>query len=778
MRIILIKKAGTRVLRYPASQKPSVFPKATMMQNAPFKLRPLLLLIALACNAALADDAVTLKEVVVTATRSAADKDTIPATVTSVTRAQLDRSVPADESDVFKDESDIAFARDLRRHGATRVNIRGIEDNRVVSMVDGVRLGDYYNGGGPTNFTQSASPTAMPDFLKRVEIVRGAASSLYGSDAIGGVVGYVTLDPADLMLDGANSGFRLRGAYTGANGGLSQTVLGAFRDGTAEVLLGYSHASGKEVDNLGTADTTSTSRTRPNALKTEDQGVLGKLVWRPSAGHKLSAMVEGRDQQVDSDIRRLSASLPKVTAVRGEDKARRVRASGEWEHTAAAPLYDRLTARLYQQESKTRNYNFQNRTSTSATCSAASGSGNNCYIESDFSVDQTSTGTSLQLEKMLEGGGDASHMLTYGADFSRTRVEELRDARIWNQTAGTFTKSLAGETYPLRDFATGKTDALGLFLQDEISGLADGKLSITPGLRYDRIRLTPEVDALAQQVLTSIGRQAVEQTHGAFSPKLGAVWRLDPVVSAYGQIAQGFRAPNYSEVNGVFRNTAQQYGITPNPNLKPETSVGVELGLRTHSGKLRSQLSVFDNHYQDFIESVRYTCPGNANCITGTTSTYQSVNLSRVRIYGAEARASWDFAPGWSAGGSLAWAHGTNEETGRPLNSVEPMRLSANLARDFGVWGLEGRLRAATQKDRVDDSAGAWFRPGAYAVSDVSAWWKFSRKAQLTLALNNVFDNKYWLWSDIRQADATHPVGVDFYSQPGRNLSLALQVDF
>jgi hemoglobin/transferrin/lactoferrin receptor protein len=747
------------------------------MQHIRFKLRPMVLLIAVACNAAWADEAGRLKDIVVTATRSAADIDAIPATITSIDRTRLDRSLPVDESDLFKDESDIAFARDLRRHGATRINIRGIEGNRVVSMVDGVRLGDYYNGGGPTNFTQSASPMAMPDFLKRVEVVRGAASSLYGSDAIGGVVGYVTLEPADLLRDGASSGFRLRGAHTGANGGLSQTVLGAFRQGAAEVLLGYSHASGKEVDNLGTVDTTSISRTRPNALKTEDQGVLAKMIWRPATGHKLSAMVEGRDQQVDSDIRRLSGSLPKVTGVRGDDNAQRVRASVEWEHTSAAPLYDRLTARLHQQESTTRNYNFHNRVNTSAGCSAAFGAGNNCYIESDFSIDQRSTGASLQLEKMLEAGG-VSHMLTYGSDFSRTRVEELRDARIWNRTNGTFTKSLAGENYPLRDFATGKTDSFGLFLQDEISGLADGKLSITPGLRYDRIKLTPEVDNLAQQVLTTIGRRAVEQTHGALSPKVGVVWRFDEVVSAYGQIARGFRAPNYSEVNGVFRNTAQQYGITPNPQLKPETSLGFELGLRTHSGKLRSQFSVFDNRYQDFIESVRYTCPGNVNCITGTASTYQSVNLSRVRIYGAEARANWDFAPGWSVGGSLAWAHGTNEEAGQPLSSVEPMRLSANLARDFGAWGLEGRLRAATQKDRVDDSAGVWFRPGGYAVSDVSAWWKISRHAQLTLAVNNVLDKKFWLWSDIRQADASNPVGVDFYSQPGRNLSVALQVDF
>jgi hemoglobin/transferrin/lactoferrin receptor protein len=63
-------------------------------------------------------------------------------------------------------------------------------------------------------------------------------------------------------------------------------------------------------------------------------------------------------------------------------------------------------------------------------------------------------------------------------------------------------------------------------------------------------------------------------------------------------------------------------------------------------------------------------------------------------------------------------------------------------------------------------------------VADLSAWWKIDRRAQVTLALNNLFDKKYWLWSDIRQADARNPVGVDFYTQPGRNLSLALRADF
>lgn len=756
------------------------------MQHPRLKLRSLTLLVAAACNPALASESGTLKDVVVTATRSATEIDNIPATVTSIDRGALDRGLPADEADLFKDESDIAFARDLRRHGATRVNIRGIEDNRVVSMIDGVRLGDFYNGGGPTNFTLSSSPTAMPDFLKRVEIVRGAASSLYGSDAIGGVVGYVTLDPSDLLQDGAQTGLRLRVGYNGANRGFSQTLLGALRGEGAlanELLLGYSHANGKEIDNHGRVGTISPSRSKPNSLKTEDQGALAKLILRPAAGHKLSATIEGRDQQSESEIQRLSVSLPKVTWVEGDDNARRVRGSVEWEHTPAdAALYDRLTARLHHQDSETRNFNFQRRTRTSAGCSAVANGVNNCYIESDFKVDQQRIGASLQLEKALKTG-DLSHLLTYGADLSRVRVEELRDGRFWNLTTGAFTKKLAGETYPLRDFANGRTDTIGLFVQDEIGGLAGGRLALTPGLRYDRTNLKPEVDAIAQQVLTTIGRQAVEQTHASVSPKLGAIWRFDPVVSAYGQIARGFRAPNYNEVNGAFRNTSQGYGTTPNPDLKPETSVGLELGLRINSGKLRSQFSAFDNRYKDFIESVRFACPGNPNCIAGTNTTYMSDNLSRVRIYGAELRASWDFAPGWTSGGSLAWARGNNEENGQPLNSVEPLRLSASLARDFGTWGAEGRLRGAARKTRIDDSGGSvsdptYFRTPAYAVTDLALWWKIDRRAQITLVLNNVFDKKYWLWNDIRQADARSPLGADFYSQPGRNLSLAFQSDF
>ncbi len=139
---------------------------------------PLALLAAFPPHQAFAES--TLGETVVTATRNEASIDELPVTVTAVTRENMDRRPIADEADLFRDDPDIVMNRDMRRHGAASVNIRGIEDNRIVQTVDGVRMSDPYTYG-PTNFQVNNPLGVMPDFLRQVEIVRGPASSLYGS---------------------------------------------------------------------------------------------------------------------------------------------------------------------------------------------------------------------------------------------------------------------------------------------------------------------------------------------------------------------------------------------------------------------------------------------------------------------------------------------------------------------------------------------------------------------------------------------------------------------
>lgn len=715
-----------------------------------------------------------LKPITVIATRINAATDEVAATVTSLEQKEIKNRLPSDTTDLFKDEPDIAVARDLRRFGSTRVNIRGVEDNRVTQMVDGVRLPDFYNSGGPTNFTMNASMGSSLAFLKRVEILRGPASSLYGSDAIGGVVGYLTLDASDLLAPNQAHALQFQSSYSGANHGKSNHLIGAWRAENIEALLGFSHTKSAELDNRGDLNIVGITRTAPNPQDTLDRGLLAKLAYSPASGNKLVLALEARKQDSEVTIARLTASLPKVSAMSGRDQTQRQRLSLEWEQKPQANWYDRLTTRIYTQTSDTHNFNRQTRSNTSASCSAAMGSGNQCEVQQDFYFSQDSLGANAQFESAFKLAGK-DHLLTYGIDVIKVKTAELRDAQVRNQTTSTSSKSLAGDSFPLRDFAPGHTNTLGLFIQDEISGLADGKLTLSPGLRYDWRQLSPGVDALAQQVLTAIQRSAIEKTASSLSPKLSALWHVHSDYSLFTQLVSGFRAPNYDEVNGAFRNAVQRYGFSPNPALKPETSAGVELGLKIHAPQLRGQFSYYDNRYRNFIENVRLNCPTDSRCITGLT-TYLHENLSRARIYGFEARTAWEASSVWKIDAALAWAHGEDQTNKKALNSIEPLRASLSLQRDMGDWGAQARVRAASAVRRTDDSKGAWFHPAGYGVTDLNLWWQASKQVQLKLAVNNVFNKKYWLWSDIRQADANQPIGVDFYTQAGRNVSFSVNL--
>lgn len=766
-----------------ATQKQTVNAEKSQHIPAAFALRNLTLLLAVAaaCGSAsaLAQSAATLKEVVVSATRSETSTDNVPATVTVIDRQALERRMPHDEASVFQDEADVVVGRDLRRFGASSVNIRGIEGNRVLQMVDGVRLPDYYSGGGPSNTTTASSDSPEIAFLKRVEILRGPASSLYGSDALGGVVSYLTLDPQDL-LNGKSQAARYSGVWRQADRSFQNTVYAAAGNNTVEGLFALTGRNGHELDNQGGQGGSGFSREQPNPQQTSSRGVLAKLIVKPAVGQQLRFSYEGRKQDNDVDILRLSPALPKVTGNNGNERADRQRYGIDWEWKPSGAWFDRLLVNAWQQKADNHTYTLQQRTNTSAACSGVSNGSNNCRIDMDFAFTQKTNGAGLQVEKGWQHGG-TTHFLLAGADWRGQRVDEMRDYLITNQTTGSVGKTLAGDTYPLRDFAPGKADTLGVFVQDEIT-LFDGRLMLTPGLRHDTVKLRPE--ATSKQI-GALKFNATEQSHSAFSPKFAALWQVTPTLALFGQVVRGFRAPNYTEVNGLFWNTAQGYATIPNPDLRPETSTGLEVGSRIKAGGGEVKVAVFDNRYDNFISNeVVCSSTGAASCINNSVrSVYQSINLAKVRIRGLELRGAWPLAKGFRVNAAWAYAQGDVTSADQPLNSVEPMRLS--LAVDWqgeaGGQPVGGdlRLRAAAGKSRIDNRTTDYFRTPGYTVADFSAWWQLHRQARLNVAVNNLFDQKYWLWSDVRQVGlAQNEAGPNFYSQPGRNLALSLQVDF
>src|SRR5262249_53344856 len=145
-----------------------------------------------------------LDRIVVTATLNERAQKDVAGDVTVIDALEIDRKLMTGLDDLVRYEPGISVsgaATGGNRFGVGGITIRGLGGNRVRIEVDGIAVPDTFSIG---SFSNAGRDVVDLDSLKRVEIVRGAASSLYGSDALGGVVSYVTKDPNDYV--GASGG--------------------------------------------------------------------------------------------------------------------------------------------------------------------------------------------------------------------------------------------------------------------------------------------------------------------------------------------------------------------------------------------------------------------------------------------------------------------------------------------------------------------------------------------------------------------------------------------
>jgi hemoglobin/transferrin/lactoferrin receptor protein len=306
------------------------------------------------------------------------------------------------------------------------------------------------------------------------------------------------------------------------------------------------------------------------------------------------------------------------------------------------------------------------------------------------------------------------------------------------------------------------------------------QLVITPALRYDSYRMSIQPDAI---YLANIppGVRASDFSDSAFSPKLAALYRVNEQLNVYAQYAFGFRAPPFDDVNAAFRNPVQSYVLIPNPNLKSETSQGLEIGAKGGTGRINYAVAAFYNKYEDFIDSTAaLVCPGNPNCVPGFLTTFQAINLADVRIYGADAKGEFWFDQVWSIAGSIAYANGEDETTGQPLNTVNPLTAVAGL-RYTAPGGQYGGSLNVTMVQRKTSAAPIgnvqpFLTPG-FTTVDLTGYWYINRHARLIAGVFNLLDKKYWLWSNVGTTgiSSTSPA-IDRYTQPGLNASVSLQL--
>ena len=712
---------------------------------------------------------------VVVATRAARALADVPNTVDVIDRKTMDERLVRDLKDLFRYEPGISVPSSFGRFGIGDIRIRGLGGNRVLIQTDGILVSDAFSIGSFSNANRNFVDL---DTLKQVEVLRGPGSSLYGSDALGGVVSFQTKDPEDYLGGGKRSHFGIKFGYESDWNGLFGGATVAAGGDRWSGMVAVSHRQGVEQDNKrnnrGDRAVDGSLRTEPNPQERDGRSLLAKLVFAPSDTQRWRLTAEGNEDSSETDVRssRGFSALTNATvsAQYGNDHQTRARVALAHEMDALdAGFADSLHWNIYRQDSETTQRTDEFRTLAS---------GARQRRQREFNFEQRLMGVEAVLSKQLQFGS-TEHALTYGFEFARTETRQKRDGRATNLATGVSTPVISPDNFPVRDFPNSRSTTSALFVQDEI-GFADGVGSegtfrLVPALRVDHYALRPTIDSIF--AADNPGVAAVDLDETSIAPKLGAVWTFAPDWSLFAGYARGFRAPPYADVNIGFSNLAFGYTAIANPDLEPETSDGFEAGVRYGGEAFWFGLSMYDNRYRDFIESLSFVGINNQGL-----QVFQSRNVADARIHGAELKGGVDFGSfgdalaGWTLRGAAAYARGEDRGDDTPLDSVDPLRGSLGLAYDRKHWGAELAGTFADRKDRVSSST--LYRPEGYAVFDLLAHWRFpDTDVRLNVGMFNLADKTYTDWADVPGVSSSSRT-VDRYTRAGRSFAASVSVDW
>ncbi|MBC9249464.1 TonB-dependent receptor [Pseudomonas alcaligenes] len=767
------------------------------MSTPPFALRPWMALLLLSPSLAFAQtigiqDGTT--ELAPTQVVGSAVQESLPTTSETDAKTLEQRQIRSFDDLGRRAEPGVNYSRSNES-----INIRGLDRDRVLTTIDGIRipwLTDGARSQGPTGGAQGGLDSVDFNDLSSVDIVRGANSSQAGSGALGGAVQLFTLNPDDLLGEGKDFGSLVKSDYDSADNswGLNAALAGRYQD--TSWLLQAGQRQGHELESGGSDNTYGTSRTEANPADTEQQSLLVKLQQRFDGGHKVGFTGElfQRDNDIDSRSNQGTSYLIGDNSTEEHVKRQRLSVDYDFQAEDSNSLIDSAHAIAYWQKLRRHDDQSGTRVVTDSRASVPDfvfqmfGLPGNPYkypsgaFGRDNQIEKELYGVSGDVGKTLEIAG-LPNKLTLGGELYQTNTEQLSEGydNCPGYTVDTSSPMYMGPTAcdflhtNQSDMPKAEGTQWALYASDEIS-FADGRVKLTPGLRYDHYKQDPRATSDFDNNTNPVNNQtlASSQDH-KLSGSLLATWQVAEEALLYAQWAQGFKAPDATQLYMNYGSEGNYLSLG-NADLKPEESTGYEIGAQLGNERLGGSLSLFDNHYKNFIDEDVTLSSAEIAALGLDPSTYpygvtRTENRARVQIYGAEATAHWEFVPHWKVWGSLAWANGEDLETNQRLSSVAPITSLLGLSYAADQYGADLMLRAAAARNKVEDDGD--FKAPGYGVVDLTGYWQPAemKGVKFQAGLFNALDKKYWNALNVPTGSLTQP--DDYYSEVGRNFRVS-----
>ena len=627
-----------------------------------------------------------LEGITVKATKTPRDPFDVPESVSIVDEERIEAEQASDIGDILENLPNVDIGGGPRA-GGERFVIRGLDDERVLFLLDGARQ----------NFVRGhiARVFVDPDLLKQVEVLRGPASALWGSGTVGGVMAFTTKDAVDMLVPGERFGSRIKGGYQGVN---EQRLASAAVYGLAGDNFDYLlNIAFRDADDLELGDGTTLDNSG-----FESVAGLAKGTWTPGPFHTFS----GSFQTFDKD-----AGVPSNP------------------QGAATPtnLVDRDT----EQRNITLRYHYENPDNPLLQLSAVLYRNTTDMVEirrSDGRHDETeftTTGFDVRNSMVFGATGAIRQVLTYGVDFYRDATKARRNGA------------------PRTSFPDGKSTVLGVYVQDEIA--VGKRWTLTPGLRWDRYQsksdagIARDIDENELSVKLGAGVQVTDwlSLHAAYNEAFRAP-NLTELFTSGTHFTCGPRCANLFVPNPDLR---------PEKANNKEVSVRLrsrDLFVPGDRGRFRA--TFFQNDVDDFIDAVVNFSPSPMppyNLGRGGISTNRNVRDAELKGY--ELELTYD-APRWFAALSYAQTRGDNKTTGEPLSAIpaDEWDIRLGLRSPAKHLSLGWHTRIVDDQNRVP---GGGTTTEGYTVHDLNLTWAPTREGlkglRVDFGIDNVTDKDY-----------------------------------
>ncbi|MDM1335811.1 TonB-dependent receptor [Acinetobacter pseudolwoffii] len=677
----------------------------------------------------------TLSTIVVSAAGFEQDIKNAPASISVVTKEDIEKKNATSIADLLADVPGVDVRNGVGKTGGLNVSMRGMKAEDTLILIDGRRQTTATDNIMPNGFSE-ASTSFMPPLsaIERIEVIRGPMSTLYGSDAMGGVINIITKKVSDVW-----------------NGNV--TVSGNVMD------------SSKEADSWKTSF----------------------LVNGPIVNDKLGLQLRGSyyDRGESERINNGTSRDPRPTTAENYDVGAKLSFQADNQNALwldgfqSVQTYDNADNRLGTQDTPAKASGYKNELEFTRNQIAIGHDGDydfgiwNTYI----SHTETETdGRTLPTEAFEKG----STSPLIGSDRTLKSTDLVADSHIVSQlgnhkvTGGLEFKKQTIEDNIARHI-TGKDkfdkDSWSIYAEDEWK-IADS-LGLTFGGRYEDH--------------SGFG--------GHFSPRAYLVWNTNDILTIKGGITTGYKAPSAKDLeNGLVDMSGQgKTYVFGNPNLKPETSTNYELGFNLQpTDKINFTTTAFYNQIEDAIISKDIS--DQAICPVEECS--QDINAQEAKVYGAEASLQYAILPEWDIKASYTYTKsevtdGGNEGLYYNNNPRDAFNLTStwHINPDLDIW-LQHEYKSSrtrftslpTSGDNLEVYKMYGNKFAGYNLFNLGTSYSVNEQVRVNMAVNNLLDKDFTEHQTVNGVTGYKYLSTGRSTSgtylPGRNYWLSVSYDF